>query len=77
MTNDPTTKSGSLVGVKVITSQFAARHSANGVDEVPVIKVFKPVLIRVVGVRPTMEVGSRRVFNPVFITSVLRDIQYT
>ena len=46
-------------------------HPADGMDEVSAIEIFEPVLIRVMGVGPTMEVSGRRVLNPVLIMSVL------
>ena len=66
-----------LVGVKLMMCQLTASHLTDGMDEVSVIKVFKPILIRVMGVGPTMEIGRRRAFNPVLITSILENRQLT
>ena len=46
-------------------------------DKVPTVKVFKPVLIWVVGVGATVEIHRRRILPTLLVTSVLRNIQYT
>ena len=43
-------------------------HPANRMDEVVVVKVFKPILIRVMGIGTTIEVVCRGVLNTVLIT---------
>ena len=53
-------------------SQFVAGHPTDGMDEIPAIKIFKPVLIRVMSVGLTIEVMSRRVFNSVLVASILK-----
>ena len=60
-----------LIRVKLVTSQLTMRHLADGMDEISSIEIFEPVLIWVMGVGLTMEVGSRRVLDPVFIMSIL------
>ena len=55
-----------LIRIELVTS-----HPTDGVDEVPMVEIFEPVLIQVVGVGPMMEVGSRRVLNPVFVRATL------
>ena len=58
-------------------SQLAAHHPTNRVDEIPTVQVFEPILIRIVGVGTAVELVGRRVFNPVFIMSILGTCQNT
>ena len=51
--------------------QLATRHTTDGMDEVPTVKVFKPILVRIVSVGPTMEVSGGRVFHPILVMSIL------
>ena len=44
MTDDPATERGMLIGVKSMTSQLAVHHPTDGVNEVPMVEVVKPVL---------------------------------
>ena len=69
--DNTTAEGGTLVGIKLVMSQLAMSHPTDGMDKVPTVEIFETILIRVVGVGPTMEVGSRRVFDPVLITSIL------
>ena len=69
--DDAAAEGGTLVGVKLVTRQLATSYPTDGVNEVSTIEIFEPVLIWVVSVGPTMEVGSGRVLDPVLITSVL------
>ena len=39
------------------------------------VKIFKTILIRVVGVGMTVKVQCGRVFNPILVTSILQNIQ--
>ena len=56
-------------------SQFVAGHPTDGMDEIPAIKIFKPVLIRVMSVGLTIEVMSRRVFNSILVAGILQGYQ--
>ena len=71
MTDDTATKGGTLVRVKTMTSQFAVHHPADSVNEVLMVEILKPILIRIVGIRAMVELVSQRVFDPIFVTSVL------
>ena len=71
MSNNTLTEGGSLIGIKLMTSQFAPSHMTDGMDEVVTVKIFKTILIRIVGVGPTIEVQSGRVFHSILITSIL------
>ena len=62
---------GTLIRVKLVTSQLTTSHPTDGMDEVSAIEIFEPVLIQVVGVGPTMEVDGGGVLNPVLIMSIL------
>ena len=64
-----------LVGIKLVTCQLTMGHTTDGMDKVPTVKIFEPVLVRVMSVGPTMEIGRRRVLNPVLITSILQNNQ--
>ena len=71
------TKGCALVGIKVMTGQLTTGYPADSVNEITTVKVLKPVLIRIMGVGLMMEVGGGRVFNPIFITSILEHHQLT
>ena len=58
-----------------MTSQFAACHPTNRMDEVPLVEIFKPVLIRVMGVGATVEVMSQRVFDSILVMGILQESQ--
>ena len=60
-----------LVRVQTMVSQLAMCHTTNGMDEGMVVKIFKPVLVQVMGVRTTVEVMSRRILDSVLIVSIL------
>ena len=47
-------------------------HPTDGVDEITTVKIFKTVLIGIMGVGLTMKVKRGRVFNPVLIMSILQ-----
>ena len=72
MTDNPPTKGGTLVRIKMVTREFATGHTTDGVDEVAAVEIFKPVLIRVMGVGTTVEVVRRRVFPSFLVTGVLQ-----
>ena len=71
MMNDTVMECGTLVQVEVMMSKFMAGHATDGVDEIVTVQVFKPVLVRVVGVQATVKVHRGRVLDPVLITSIL------
>ena len=60
-----------MIRIKTMLGKLTTSYSANGVDKVPVIKVLKPILIRVVSVGATIKVHGRRVLHPVLVTSIL------
>ena len=60
-----------LIRIEAMIRQFAMCHSANSVDEISLVEIFEPVLVGIVHVRTTVELVSRRVFNPILITSIL------
>ena len=45
-------------------------------DEVPMVEIFKSVLVRVMSVGATIEVHRQRIHYTILITRVLRNIQY-
>ena len=53
-----------------MTSQLATCHPTNRVNEVPMVQVFEPILVGIVGVGTMIKVVSQRVFNPIFIMSI-------
>ena len=71
MANDATTKSGTLVGIEMVTAEFTTSHTANRVDKVGAVKIFEPVLIRVMGVGTTVKVVGRRIFPTLLVTCIL------
>ena len=58
-------------------SQLVACHLTNSMDEIPMVQIFEPILVRIVSVETAVELMSRRVFNPVFVMSILGGYQYT
>ena len=71
VTDDATVERSALIRVQVMTSEFATGHTTDRVDEVPTVKVLKPILVRVVSVGTMVEIHRQRVFNTVLITSIL------
>ena len=72
MTDDTPTESRALVGIKVMATKLTTSDSADRVDEIGPIKIFKPVLVQVVGVGATVEVVSRRILPTFFVMCILR-----
>ena len=58
-----------------MASQFVTGHLANGMDEISAVEILESVLVWVMGIGLMMEVGSRRVLNPILITSILKHSQ--
>ena len=56
MSDDTMTKRGTLVRIQMVMTQLAMGHLTDGVNKVSMVKVFKPILIRVMGVGMTIEV---------------------
>ena len=54
--NYPLTESSALIGIKTMAGKLTMSYPANGMDKVTTVKVFKPVLIRIVCVRTTIKV---------------------
>ena len=75
--DNTTTKSSALIRIEVVTSQLAVHHLTNGMDKIPMVKVLKPVLVRIVCVGAMVKLVRRRVLNPILIVSVLRVHQNT
>ena len=75
--DNATTKGGTLIGIKTVTSKFAMSDAADHMNEVPSVEVFEPVLIQVMSVGAAVKIHRRRVLDPVLVTSVLCNIQYT
>ena len=77
MTDDTPTKSGTLIRVEVMAAKLAAGHTADSMDEVGPVEIFKPVLVRIVSVGLTVKVVRRRILAALLITCILRPNQYT
>ena len=71
MTDNPASESSALVGIEVMAAELTTGNPTNGVDEVGPVKVFKPVLIRVMGVGTTIKVIRRRVLSTFLVTCIL------
>ena len=69
--NDTATKGSTLIWIELVTSQLTMSHTTDSVNEISTIEIFEPVLIRVMGVGPTVGLVSGRVLNPVLVTSIL------
>ena len=71
VTNNSTTEGSTLVWIQTMMCQFAVRHLTDGMNKVAMIKIFESVLVRIMGVGTMIKVMGRRIFDPVFITSIL------
>ena len=71
MTNNATTEGGALVRIKVMATELTTSHPTDGMDEVGPVKIFEPVLIRVVGVGAAVEIIGRRIFPTLLVTCIL------
>ena len=71
MADYSTTESGALVWIKMVTTELATSDPADRVNEVGPVEVFKPVLVRVVGVGATIEVVGRRILPTLLVTCIL------
>ena len=69
-------ESSVLVQIKTVTSKLVVGHPVNGVNEIPMIKIFKAILIRVMSIGTTIKVQSRRVFDSVLVASILSNDQH-
>ena len=65
------TPSAPSVWIKVVMSELTTSHPTDGMDEIATIKVFEPVLIRVVCVGMAVEIHCRGVLSAVLVTSIL------
>ena len=74
MTDDPPTKSGTLVGIEMVAAEFMTSHTTDRVDKVGPVQVFEPVLVRIVCVRTTVEIVRRRILPTLLVTCILRNI---
>ena len=72
MTDNTATEGSTLVWVETMTS-----HPTDGVDEVPTVQVFEPILVGVMCVGTSIELMSRRILDPVLVTSILGGRQDT
>ena len=66
-----------LIRIEVVAGEFMTDHTTDGMDEVSMVEIFKPVLIRVVGIGTKIELVCRRILPAFLVTSVLWNIQYT
>ena len=66
-----------MIRIQLVTSQLTTGHPTDGVDEISVIEIFKPVLVRVMSIGLTVKVSGRRVLDPVLVTSILGHNQIT
>ena len=71
MTDDPTLERSALVWVQLVMSQLTTGHPTDGMNEVSMIEIVKPILIRVVGVGVAIEIMNRRVFDSVLVMGIL------
>ena len=71
MTDNSATKGGTLIRIKMVPTELATSHPTDGMNEVGPVEVFKPVLIRVMGVGTTIEVVGRRILPTLLITCIL------
>ena len=55
--------------------QLAVCHPTDGMDEVPAVQVFKPILIQVMSIGAMIEVMSRGVLDSVFVVGILEMVK--
>ena len=72
MTDDASTKGGTLVQIQLVAGKFPASHPTDGVDEIVAVQVVEPILVRIVGVRTTIEVICWRILPTFLITCILQ-----
>ena len=60
-----------LIGVEMMTSEFATGHATNGMDKVVVIEILEPILVQIMSVGMVIEVHRWRIFPTLLITGVL------
>ena len=72
MTDDPATESSALIRIKVVATEFAASDPTDRVDEIGPVEIFEPVLVRIMGVGPTIEIVGRRILPTFLVTCILR-----
>ena len=53
--NDATMEGGTLIRIESVTSQFATSHLTDGMDEVLMVKIFKSILVWIMGVGAIVE----------------------
>ena len=54
-----------------MTGKFTPSYMAQGMNEIPMVQILKPVLIQVMGIGAPEEVMSGRIFHAFFIMSIL------
>ena len=60
-----------MIGIKMMTAKLAASDPTNGMDEVGAVQIFKPVLVRIVGIGTTVKVVGRRILPTLLVTCIL------
>ena len=75
MMDDAVTEGSALVWIKAMLSKFVSGHATDGMDEVMMVKVFKAILIGIMGVGTVVELMSGRAFDPVLVMSILGKCQ--
>ena len=73
--NDTVLEGGMLIRIKSVTQQLTTRHSTNGMNEIPMVKIVEPIFIGVMGVGVAVEIMSGGVLHSVLVTSILDDIR--
>ena len=71
MSDHAATEGSALVRVKMVTAELTASHPADRVNEVGTIEVFKPILVRVVGIGTAVELIGRRILPTLLVTCIL------
>ena len=64
-----------MIRVETVTCQLATHNPADGMNEVSVVEIFKPILIGVMDVGLVVEFMSQGILNPIFIMSILEIIR--
>ena len=71
MANYAAAECSTLVRVEMMAAELATSYTANRMNKVGSVKVFEPILVRVVGVGPTVEIVGGRVLPTFLVTCIL------
>ena len=72
VTDNTAAECGMLIRIKMVTSQLTTSYPTDSMDEIPMIEIFEPILVWVVGIGSTIEVMGRGILDTILIASILQ-----